>query len=557
MAYGYDPRGKLSPMEQIRARLGARSGDTLVPESQYPLFVDTINPVSYGSRLRHQELLRNIEESRRARVSSHFGWHSRITDTVIPSVLLARQRIESDRVLSASRATSQYAINTRFGIGGTRKSARESAEILNQLFEEGASGSSSGTKKMSDTISRGIQTAFGGKELTGLARALGMSRGLMGAWGLVYALRKYFGTAITAARQGAQIGWSAEFTGTTPTAMAGTTGAVSAFGGGIGSAVRLYSLINAVKQGTLVGKPNPWAAAIKQYGLNLASGSLEGGGWKSEEGIIKEISNKMASLNTRAAADLAQSLGLDQSMFMLLRDGYDRYKSRVAYANEGSPFANERAMMVFEHLTESTNLLSNEFDKLKANLASTNVADEIITFWKDVLHSLNKSLVEGEKSQAEIDKEEKKNLAMAAMAVSAQQAGYGDWYEGSEWIPGLNRREPQIKKFFERIRLTKQGEFLRSYFGGEWAKNYDYYKKLHEQEQRERNILWKNLDTNPFINPMRYNFPSSDSTAPQINNTVSLNLGDIRLKSGGEDTIREAVVASIDWGFVPTAIARV
>ena len=166
MAYGYNPRGKLSPMEQIRARLGARRGDTLVPESQYPLFVDTINPVSYGSRLRHQELLRNIEESRRARASSHFGWHSIITDTVLPSVLLARQRIESDRMLSASVAASQYAINTRFGIGGTRKSAKDSAEILSQLFEESASGSSSGTKKMSDTISKGIQTAFSGKELT-------------------------------------------------------------------------------------------------------------------------------------------------------------------------------------------------------------------------------------------------------------------------------------------------------------------------------------------------------------------------------------------------------
>ena len=75
-------------------------------------------------------------------------------------------------------------------------------------------------------------------------------------------------------------------------------------------------------------------------------------------------------------------------------------------------------------------------------------------------------------------------------------------------------------------------------------------------DELEQN-LWKNFDTNPFSNPMRYNFPSSDSPAPQINNTVSLNLGDIRLKSGGEDTIREAVVASIDWGFVPTAIARV
>ena len=384
----------------------------------------------------------------------------------------------------------------------------------------------------------------------------------MGAWGLVYALRKYLGTAMISARQGAQIGWSAEFTGTTPTAMAGTSGAVSAFGGGIGSAARLYSLINAVKQGTLVGKPNPWAAAMRQYGLNLASGSLEGGGWKSEEGIIKEISNKMASLGTRAAADLAQSLGLDQSMFMLLRGGYDEYQRRVRYANEGSPFANSRMLATFEHLTENANLLSNEFDKLKANLAASNIVDDIVTYWKEVIHDVNKAIaISDEEETAREVANQKKELALAAFRLSAKQAGYGDWDEGDIYTPGSEQyRSDHLEKLFYRIRLTKQGEALREMFKGNrrWSENYDYYMNKFDWDEktkrlRERNP-WENFD--PLLSP-KYNFPTGGSSTPQVNNSVTLNLGDIRLKSGGEDTIREAVVASIDWGFVPTAIARV
>lgn len=480
----------------------------------YPTEASNINTMTYGERLR-------AEQAERSRV--------------------AREAYIEREKKSAAAKAYQMRMRREFGIGRKAKSAMASAEVFADMPQ-----SPSALKKMVMTISNGIQNAFGGKELTRLAKIFGISKGVMGAFGAVWALKKYAQMTMAAARNGAQLSWTSAYTGTTVDKMAGMVGALSAFGGSGKSAAKLYGMINQIKQGTLVGKQNPWEDAIRQYGLNLTTGGTNQ--WKSDEEIIKEISNRLAGLSPRAAADLAQSLHLDQSQFNLLRGGYENFKSRVQFANEGNPFADHRLAESFEYTTEQANILGNELKKLGANLAATDMAGTITGFWAEFFHALNtgssgyfkegwNNFLEGMKNTIS----HPEDYDTTFFKGLHKKAGY-KWYDAAAGTEFSDRRDDKTKRYFEELfknhRAPQIREKIYELMPGlynpardRWIENYDFYRKGYEH-------------------PI-------DGGTTNVNPKVSLNLGDIHLKSGGEDAIRMAVVDNIDWGFAPTAIAKV
>ena len=469
--------------------------------------------------------------------------YSHVAASVSPRVT-ASNSLMADLAKAESRGRSQYYYNTLFGIGRSWKSAKDSAEVFANAQDADTSPTSSLMKRSVFAITKGIQNAFGGKELTRLSRILGVPKGFAGAYGAAWMLQRYLQTTMASARYGASIGWSAGYTGSTVPEMAGVTGALSAFGGGGSSAARLYSMINAVKQGTLVGKKNPWTNAIMEYGLNLTVGGTDQ--WKSAEGIIEEISNRLAGLSPRAAADLAQSLGLDQSQFNLLRGGYENFKNRVRYANEGNPFANPRLAESFEYTTEQANILGNELNKLVANIAATDVVGTVTEFWADFFHAMNTDGLKYFKDGLRNFWEGLKNKAFPVDDYDTTlfkslptKAGY-HWYDEGGGVG--SRSEDRTKRYFEELfkyhRAPQIREKIYELMPGldnpardRWIENYDFFRKAYDRP--------------------------TEGSAPIVNPNVTLDLGGIQLKPGGKEAISSVIVDNIDWGFAPTAIARV
>ena len=116
--------------------------------------------------------------------------YSHVAASVSPRVT-ASNSLMADIAKAESRGRSQYYYNTLFGIGRSWKSAKDSAEVFANAQDMDTSPTSSLMKRSVFAITKGIQNAFGGKELTRLSRILGVPKGFAGAYGAAWMLQRY------------------------------------------------------------------------------------------------------------------------------------------------------------------------------------------------------------------------------------------------------------------------------------------------------------------------------------------------------------------------------
>lgn len=366
------------------------------------------------------------------------------------------------------------------------KSGIPSSRISASFHSGNSEGVNSESKRNVTDIRKGIETAFGGKSLKRLSKALGISTGLMGPAALVFALKRYVGMSIDQAQSVSSASWGAQRAGSSVRDFGGMAGAMSAFGGGAGQAGSFLAKINALRQGALVGKGlGDFGEAAKQYGLDITGPGP--GGLATTEQIIERIANRMQRMDREEKADFASTLGIDGPLFMLLKDGFEEYNTRVKYALEGSVYANEELVKEFEYTTTQFNLLGNELDKFKTNIANTDFVSYAAEFWKDAFHSINIALT-GKGSQGNGDRTNRLLLGSAALSVAEYQAGL-KWYDA---IGGVGRNDEQNRKYFHSIYSSGQGDYLRAHIGdtkefngrngaiNKWIENYDKYKSEYD-----------------------------------------------------------------------------
>lgn len=140
------------------------------------------------------------------------------------------------------------------------------------------------------------------------------------------------------------------------------------YGGDAKSASALFGNLVRDLQGALVGRGlGRLGDAALRYGLDITGSGP--GGLPTLKELLPRIANLLAKMNDQQKAAFADTLGLQESEFMLLKDGWAKAKRRIDEANKNNPFNDPVYIKTMEQFQQSKTDLQTQWDKTSAELA--------------------------------------------------------------------------------------------------------------------------------------------------------------------------------------------
>lgn len=140
------------------------------------------------------------------------------------------------------------------------------------------------------------------------------------------------------------------------------------YGGDAKSASALLGNLVGDVQGALVGRGlGRLGDAALRYGLDITGSGM--GGLATRKELLPRIANLLAEMNDQQKKGLADTLGLQEAEFMLLKDGWDNAKLRIDEANRNNPFNDPVYIKTMEQFQQSKTDLQTQWDKTLAEFA--------------------------------------------------------------------------------------------------------------------------------------------------------------------------------------------
>jgi len=142
------------------------------------------------------------------------------------------------------------------------------------------------------------------------------------------------------------------------------------YGGDAKSASALLGNLVGDVQGALVGRGlGRLGDAALRYGLDITGSGM--GGLATRKELLPRIANLLAEMNDQQKKGLADTLGLQEAEFMLLKDGWDNAKLRIDEANRNNPFNDPVYIKTMEEFQQSKTDLQTQWDKTTAEWAKS------------------------------------------------------------------------------------------------------------------------------------------------------------------------------------------